>query len=112
MAALWKLIKWTLRLAVLAVVALGAWLYLSPPDLIRVATSYSAKIVCSNVFILIWLADCAGLRCKALEFAGALKKRNVSVDNISDFIVPLSPESCGEMLPEGAKVHAKNAVRF
>jgi CubicO group peptidase (beta-lactamase class C family) len=51
MAGLWKLIKWTLRLAVLAVVALGAWLYVSPPDLIRVATSYSAKIVCSNVFI-------------------------------------------------------------
>ena len=51
MAAIWKLIKWTLRLAVLAVVGLGAWLYVSPPDLIRVATSYSAKIVCSNVFI-------------------------------------------------------------
>lgn len=51
MAAIWKLIKWTLRLAVIAVGALGAWLYVSPPDLIRVATSYSAKIVCSNVFI-------------------------------------------------------------
>lgn len=51
MAAIWKLIKWTLRLAVIAVVALGVWLYFAPPDLIRVATSYSAKIVCSNVFI-------------------------------------------------------------
>jgi CubicO group peptidase (beta-lactamase class C family) len=51
MTALWKMVKWTVRLAVLAVVALGAWLYLSPPDLIRVATAYSAKIVCSNVFI-------------------------------------------------------------
>ena len=69
-------------------------------------------LVCPNVFILIWLADCAGLRCKALEFAGTVKQRKVRVDNISDFIVPLSPESYGEMLPEGAKVQAKNAGRI
>lgn len=51
MSAIWKLIKWTVRLAVIAVIGLGLWLWFSPPDLIRVATSYSAKIVCSNVFI-------------------------------------------------------------
>ena len=69
-------------------------------------------VVCPKVSILNWLGDCEGLRCKALEFAGALKQKNASVNKISDFIVPLSPESYGEMLHEGAKVHAKNAVRF
>ncbi len=51
MASIWILIKWTIRVAAIAVVALGAWLYFAPPDLIRVATAYSAKIVCSNVFV-------------------------------------------------------------
>ncbi|MEL6588344.1 MAG: hypothetical protein AAFQ50_17170, partial [Pseudomonadota bacterium] len=32
------------------VITLG-WLTVAPPDLIRVATNYSAKIVCSNVFL-------------------------------------------------------------
>lgn len=46
-----KLVKWLLALLVVAVVALAGWLSFSPPDLIRVASAYSAKIVCSNVFI-------------------------------------------------------------
>ena len=46
-----RLIKWIMRLFVLAVAAAAGWLYFFPPDLIRVATSYSAKMVCSNVFI-------------------------------------------------------------
>lgn len=46
-----RLIKWILRLFVLAVVAAAGWLYFAPPDLIRVATAYSAKMVCSNVFL-------------------------------------------------------------
>ncbi|MEM9332224.1 MAG: serine hydrolase [Pseudomonadota bacterium] len=37
-------------LIVLVVVAMG-YLVIAPPDLLRVATNYSAKIVCSNVFI-------------------------------------------------------------
>ncbi len=39
--------------AVLAVAVIGAAGYLlaAPPDLLRVATGYSAKIVCSNVFV-------------------------------------------------------------
>lgn len=36
---------------VVAVLALGAWLWVSPPELLRVADGYSAKTVCSNVFI-------------------------------------------------------------
>jgi CubicO group peptidase (beta-lactamase class C family) len=46
-----RIAKW-LAIAVLAIVA-GAflWLYISPPALIRVAAGYSAKIVCSNLFI-------------------------------------------------------------
>ncbi|WFP60102.1 serine hydrolase [Mesorhizobium sp. WSM4904] len=51
MRAVVKFIKWLLGLVVLAVVALFAWLYLAPPELIRVGSGYSAKIVCSNVFI-------------------------------------------------------------
>eukprot|EP01035_Chromulina_nebulosa_P040774 gene40774-55118_t len=46
-----KIVKWLLGLIVLAVAALFAWLYIAPPKLIRVGSGYSAKIVCSNVFI-------------------------------------------------------------
>lgn len=45
------LIKWLLIAAVVVMAGVAAWLYFAPPDLIRVATGYSAKIVCSNVFI-------------------------------------------------------------
>ncbi|WP_192243202.1 serine hydrolase domain-containing protein [Mesorhizobium silamurunense] len=51
MRAVVRFIKWLLGLVVLAVVALFAWLYFAPPELIRVGSGYSAKIVCSNVFI-------------------------------------------------------------
>ncbi|MGX5800991.1 serine hydrolase domain-containing protein [Bradyrhizobium sp. Arg314] len=51
MRAVVKFIKWLLGLVILAVVALFAWLYFAPPELIRVGSGYSAKIVCSNVFI-------------------------------------------------------------
>lgn len=46
-----RIAKWLLALVVAAVAALAGWLYVAPPDLIRVAAGYSAKIVCSNVFI-------------------------------------------------------------
>ncbi|RUV36789.1 serine hydrolase [Mesorhizobium sp. M7A.F.Ca.MR.148.00.0.0] len=46
-----KIVRWLLGLIVLAVAALFAWLYIAPPELIRVGSGYSAKIVCSNVFI-------------------------------------------------------------
>jgi CubicO group peptidase (beta-lactamase class C family) len=51
MRAVVRFIKWLLGLVVLAVVALIAWLYFAPPELIRVGSGYSAKIVCSNVFV-------------------------------------------------------------
>ena len=51
MRAVAKFIKWLLGLVLLALVALFAWLYFAPPELIRVGSGYSAKIVCSNVFI-------------------------------------------------------------
>ncbi|TGQ42633.1 serine hydrolase [Mesorhizobium sp. M00.F.Ca.ET.216.01.1.1] len=44
-------VKWLLGLVVLAVAALAAWLYVAPPELIRVGSGYSAKIICSNVFL-------------------------------------------------------------
>ncbi|ARP64873.1 class C beta-lactamase-related serine hydrolase [Mesorhizobium sp. M7A.F.Ca.US.006.04.2.1] len=46
-----KIVKWLLGLIVLVIAALFAWLYIAPPELIRVGSGYSAKIVCSNVFI-------------------------------------------------------------
>lgn len=46
-----RILKWLLGLVVVAVVGVVLWLYLAPPALIRVAAGYSAKIVCSNVFI-------------------------------------------------------------
>ncbi|MET2826038.1 serine hydrolase domain-containing protein [Mesorhizobium shangrilense] len=51
MRILLKIIKWLLGLVVLAIVAFVAWLYIAPPELIRVGSGYSAKIVCSNVFL-------------------------------------------------------------
>jgi CubicO group peptidase (beta-lactamase class C family) len=46
-----RFFKWVLILAVLAAGGLAAWLAYAPPALIRIASAYSAKIVCSNVFI-------------------------------------------------------------
>lgn len=46
-----KIVKWLLVVLVVAAVAAAGWLYFAPPALIRVATAYSAKIVCSNVFL-------------------------------------------------------------
>jgi CubicO group peptidase (beta-lactamase class C family) len=46
-----RFLKWLLILVVLAIGVLAAFLYAAPPALIRVGSAYSAKIVCSNVFI-------------------------------------------------------------
>lgn len=41
-----------LALLLVVIVAMGAaWLYVSPPELLRVGDGYAAKIVCSNVFL-------------------------------------------------------------
>ena len=42
---------WAMLVLLAAIVVAAGWLYLAPPDLIRVGANYSAKIVCSNVFI-------------------------------------------------------------
>lgn len=46
-----RVAKWIAILVLLAIGGLAGWLAIAPPDLIRVGASYSAKIVCSNVFI-------------------------------------------------------------
>jgi CubicO group peptidase (beta-lactamase class C family) len=51
MRTVFRIVKWLLLLVLIAIVAAVGWLYFSPPELIRVASGYSAKIVCSNVFI-------------------------------------------------------------
>ncbi|MDW6020813.1 serine hydrolase [Mesorhizobium sp. BAC0120] len=46
-----KIGRWFLGIVIVAIAAFAGGLYLSPPELLRVASGYSAKIVCSNVFI-------------------------------------------------------------
>lgn len=46
-----RILKWLVGLVVLGIVGLSAWLYVAPPELIRVGSGYAAKIVCSNVFL-------------------------------------------------------------
>lgn len=46
-----KILKVLADLVLAAVVGLAGWLYFAPPELIRVGSAYSAKIVCSNVFL-------------------------------------------------------------
>lgn len=46
-----KVLKMTGSAVVLGGVALIGYLWFAPPDLLKVGTNYSAKIVCSNVFI-------------------------------------------------------------
>lgn len=46
-----RLFGWTISSLVLAVLALMFASWVSPPELIRVAAGYTAKIVCSNVFL-------------------------------------------------------------
>jgi len=51
MTRLGRMLKWAVALVLAAVIAAGVWLYVAPPALIRVGSGYSAKIVCSNVFL-------------------------------------------------------------
>ena len=43
--------KWTGGLLLLALGGAVIWLAAAPPDMVRVATNYAAKMVCSNVFV-------------------------------------------------------------
>ena len=46
-----RFFKWVGGLLVLALAGVVGWLAVSPPELVRVATNYAAKMVCSNVFV-------------------------------------------------------------
>ena len=46
-----RILKWLGLALVVVVVGAVGWLYLFPPELLRVGTAYAAKIVCSNTFI-------------------------------------------------------------
>ena len=46
-----KALKIAAGVLVLGVVSFAGYLLIAPPDLLKVGTNYSAKIVCSNVFI-------------------------------------------------------------
>ena len=46
-----KFLKYAAYLIALAIVAAVGWVIVSPPDLFRVGSNYSAKIICSNYFL-------------------------------------------------------------
>src|SRR5262245_35226566 len=46
-----RIARWMLALVILAIAAAIGWLYAAPPALIRIASGYSGKIVCSNAFV-------------------------------------------------------------
>ncbi|MGR9247124.1 serine hydrolase domain-containing protein [Rhizobium leguminosarum] len=46
-----RILKALTLLLVLIIVAAAGWLFIRPPELLRVGDGYAAKIVCSNVFI-------------------------------------------------------------
>lgn len=46
-----RMLKALALLIVLAVIGVAGWLFVQPPELLRVGDGYAAKIVCSNVFI-------------------------------------------------------------
>lgn len=51
MHTLRKVGKWLLAIVIFLIAAVGGWLYQSPPELIKVGSAYSAKIICSNVVL-------------------------------------------------------------
>ncbi|WP_117192743.1 serine hydrolase domain-containing protein [Rhizobium terrae] len=46
-----RIVKIVFATLLVALVGLGVWLYVAPPQLLRVGSGYAAKIVCSNVFL-------------------------------------------------------------
>ncbi|CDZ47471.1 serine hydrolase domain-containing protein [Neorhizobium galegae] len=51
MRLLVRFVKILCGVIVVGLLGLGIWLYTSPPELLRVGSGYSAKMVCSNVFL-------------------------------------------------------------
>lgn len=46
-----RLLRWVMRTLALVILLAVLWLLIAPPDLLRVASGYAAKITCSNVFL-------------------------------------------------------------
>ncbi|MFM2278744.1 MAG: hypothetical protein RLZZ444_975, partial [Pseudomonadota bacterium] len=46
-----RILKWFVFLVLILCLGAAGWLYMSPPELLRVATAYSVKMVCSNHFL-------------------------------------------------------------
>ncbi|WP_105382560.1 serine hydrolase domain-containing protein [Neorhizobium alkalisoli] len=51
MRLLSRIVKVCTGAVLVGLIGVAAWLYLIPPELLRVGSGYAAKIVCSNVFI-------------------------------------------------------------
>ncbi len=46
-----RLTKWLIAVIMVTAIVGYGWLYIAPPELLRVGAGYAAKIICSNVFI-------------------------------------------------------------
>ncbi|MCB1382335.1 MAG: serine hydrolase [Notoacmeibacter sp.] len=46
-----RISKWAAGLLLMVLIVAAGWLAAAPPDMVRVATNYAAKMVCSNVFV-------------------------------------------------------------
>ncbi len=81
MAVLRKIVKWLAAALVVLIAAAGFWLWFAPPELIRVGAGYTAKIVCSNVFLA--GRDAAEVQAVDVQAPGhpLLKLINVAIDH-------------------------------
>ncbi|MBJ3785506.1 serine hydrolase domain-containing protein [Devosia sediminis] len=72
-------LKWLLAVLLVAVLGLALWLVVAPPAVIRVASGYAAKIVCSNVHIA--GRDAGDVMTNDVQAPGHWLLRYMAVDN-------------------------------
>ncbi|TXR49962.1 serine hydrolase domain-containing protein [Phyllobacterium endophyticum] len=46
-----KILRWLFAVIAFAIISAGGWLYVAPPPISRIAAGFTAKILCSNVFL-------------------------------------------------------------
>jgi CubicO group peptidase (beta-lactamase class C family) len=79
-----RILKWLGLAMVVAVAGAVGWVYLFPPELLRVGNAYAAKIVCSNTFVA--GRDPADVLSKDVQAPGHPILKYVSFEKGDDFI--------------------------
>ncbi|MBL0374491.1 serine hydrolase [Rhizobium sp. KVB221] len=79
-----KILKWLGLAAFVAVIGTAGWLYVFPPELIRVGTAYAAKIVCSNAFIA--RRDPAEVLAVDVQAPGHPLLKHVEIERHDDYV--------------------------